>query len=219
MEKTTGGLELDVVTENTVDDAEIHETILAYSDNFIKIENELKQTVSSPDTLATGVEIPKGKIIWNSNPQIGGYVGWVNTRKGKHAQLWKPDKIYVLGEEVTANPNNGNIYRCTVAGRSMMNNPSWQYGTGVEFYDASGNSWMKSFVYKVGDVVFSTNGSKLFYYICVTAGLSSNIEPSWSAALSGTTIVDGSVVWRKEPTVRWKQVGVSAEFRPFGKVE
>lgn len=219
MEKTNGGLELDIVTNSTFATDDIKETIIGYGKNFATIENYLKETTISPDSLAVGQHVEKGKLIWNSNPVIGGYVGWVNIREGKHAPNWQPKKSYTVGQEIKAQPDNGNIYRCVASGRSMVNSPTFLVGNGVEFYDANGDKWFPNYNYQVNDVVFATNGSKLFYYICETAGITDTNEPIWSGISAGTTIIDGSVVWRKESTIRWKQVGISSEFRPFGKVE
>lgn len=219
MEKTLGGLELDIVTNATFDNDDIKQTVISYGENFVKIEKHLKESTITPDNLANGQLIEKGKTIWNSNPVIGGYIGWVNIREGKHSPNWKPKINYTVGQEIKAQPDNGNVYRCVTAGRSMVNHPTFLVGSGVEFYDANGNNWFPNYNYQVNDVVFATNGSKLFYYICETAGITNTTEPVWSGVLSGNTVIDGSVVWRKEATIKWKQVDISAEFRPFGKVE
>ncbi|MGE8033864.1 hypothetical protein [Lysinibacillus sp. NPDC093692] len=219
MEKTNGGLELDITTNTTFDNDDIKETIVNYGKNFSAIEKYLRESTSSPNNLAVGQMIEKGKIIWNENPVIGSYVGWVNIREGKHAPSWKPNVNYTVGQEIKATPDNGNIYRCVTAGKSMVNSPTFLQSEGVEFYDAIGNKWFPNYNYKVNDVIFPTNGSKLYYYICETEGLTGENEPVWSSVVTGTTVIDKSVVWRKEATVKWKQVGISSEFRPFGKVE
>ena len=219
MEKSKGGLELDIVTNDTFDNDDIKDTIVGYGENFLAIEKYLKESTNTPETIAIGQDTPKGKIIWNDNPVIGGYIGWVNIREGKHAPSWQPKTYYTVGQEVKATPDNGNIYKCVTSGRSMVNNPTFLVGNGVEFYDVNGYKWLPNYNYDVNDVVFAVNGSKLFYYICETAGLTDVNEPAWSSVLSGNTVIDGSVVWRKEPSIKWKQVGVSSEFRPFGKIE
>ena len=219
MEKSKLGLDLDIVTNETFENDDIKETIVQYGENFLEIERYLRQSTSSPQALAVGEEIEKGKIIWNENPAIGDYVGWVNIRDGKHSPEWKPKTQYTTGQEIKAVPDNGNIYTCVTAGKSMVETPYFQVGNGVEFYDANGDKWFPNYNYEVNDVVFAVNGSKLFYYICETAGLTATTEPSWSSFQVGTTLIDGSVVWRKEATVKWKQSGTSASFRPFGKIE
>ncbi|MFJ3387495.1 hypothetical protein [Lysinibacillus sp. NPDC086135] len=219
MEKTNGGLGLDITTNSTFDNDDIKETIVNYGKNFSAIEKYLRESTSSPNNLADGKKVEKGKIIWNENPVVGSYVGWVNIREGKHAPNWKPNVKYTVGQEVKALPDNGNIYQCVTAGKSMVNTPTFLVENGAEFYDAIGNKWFPDYNYKVNDVVFPTNGSKLYYYICVTEGLSDTSEPTWSGISAGTTFVDNSVTWRKEVNIKWKQVGTSSEFRPFGKVE
>ena len=219
MEKTTGGLELDIVTNTTFDTDDIQETIVSYGQNFAKLENQLKVETSRPDDIEFGQHVEIGKKLWNSNPNVGDYVGWVNIREGKHCPAWKPKEHYTVGQEIRATPDNGNVYKCVSAGRSMIKNPTFLLGNGVEFYDAVGNKWFPSYNYEVNDVVFALNGSKLFYYICETAGITDTSEPDWTSVLQGTTVIDGSVVWRKEANVKWKQIGTSADFRPFGKIE
>jgi len=219
MEKTKGGLELDIVTNSTFDTDDIKETIVKYGENFMSVEKYLREATTTPDSLANGQPIEKGKIIWNSNPVVGGYVGWVNIREGKHAPTWQPKNSYTVGQEIKAKPDNGNIYRCVTAGKSMVQSPTFLVGNGVEFYDANGNKWFPNYNYQVNDVVFAVNGSKLFYYICETAGITGTSEPVWSSVPTSGTVIDGSVVWRKEATIKWKQVDISSEFRPFGKVE
>lgn len=219
MEKSNGGLNLDIVTNATFATDDIKETIIKYGENFEAIEEFLKESTDTPESLATGQLVEKGKIIWNKNPVTGSYVGWVNIREGKHAPTWKSKVNYTVGQEIKAYPDNGNIYRCVTAGRSMVNSPTFLVGNGVEFYDANGNTWFPNYNYQVNDVVFAVNGSKIYYYICETAGITDTTEPVWSSFLPSTTIIDGSVVWRKEATIKWKQVGISSEFRPFGKVE
>ncbi|MBU1570193.1 MAG: prepilin-type N-terminal cleavage/methylation domain-containing protein, partial [Proteobacteria bacterium] len=80
--------------------------------------------------------------------------------------------------------------------------------------------WRKNAKYKVGEIVLPsdslvTKDSKIAnngrYYICMTAGTSSNtLLPSWPAVTATTTtlgrtisLTDGSVVWREEGYV-WK---------------
>lgn len=219
MEKTKHGLNLDIVTPSTFDTDDIKETIVSYGNNFSELEKYLKESATSPETISTGQLIENGKIIWNRNPVSNGYVGWVNTREGKHAPEWKPKTRYTVGQEIKAVPDNGNTYTCVVAGRSMANVPTFAVGMGAEFYDANGNKWFPNYNYQVNDVVFAVNGAKTAYFICETAGLTDNVEPIWSSVLAGSTLIDGSVVWRKENTIKWKQSGKSSNFRPFGKIE
>ena len=219
MEQTTGGLNLSITTADTIEADDIKNTIVKYSENFVSLEKYLKSSASSPSLIPVAVSIERGKIVWNSTPSVGSHVGWVNIRDGQLVNPWEPKQDYSLGDKVKPPTDNGNVYECIIAGRSMVKTPTFLIGNGVEFYDANGGVWMSNFNYQVNDVVFSTDGSKNFYYICETAGYSSLTEPTWNTTPSGSTLIDGSVVWRKEQTVRWRQSGGSAEFRPFGKIE
>lgn len=43
-------------------------------------------------------------------------------------------------------------------------------------------------------------------------------EPEW-ALTDGTSIYDGAAVWLGYRIAKWKESGISALFRPFGKIE
>lgn len=215
----TERLSLKISTDATFEDDDIKQTIVGYGENFKTIDEVLAKSASNSEDLNIGERYGYGVRVWDSTPSIGEYIGWVNVREGVYAPEWKPLEEYVLGELVRATPDNGNVYKCIVEGRSMMNTPTFLTNDNVEFYDANGNKWSAEYNYEVDDVVFSTDSSSLFYYICETAGLSSTEEPDWGNTPVGTTVIDGSVVWRKEKTVKWKQVDDACNFRPFGKIE
>lgn len=217
--QTTDKLDLKMTTTLTYDSDDIKETIVEYGSNFEKIENTLADSIEDISDLALGRYYNHGKKLWNEFPQLGEYIGWVNLREGFHALEWQPLKKYSLGNTIRANPDNGNIYECISDGRTMNRIPTFLMSNGVEFNDANGNSWTPQRNYEVDDVAFPVDGGKLFYYICETAGLSSTTEPDWDSIATGVTLIDGSVVWRKEKTVRWKQIDTSCNFRPFGKIE
>ncbi|MGG0667642.1 hypothetical protein ABE073_03845 [Lederbergia citrisecunda] len=217
--ETTNNLELKVLTSTSFPDEDMEETIVGYSDNFRKLEYILADDVANKEELEIGHRYELSKKIWNALPSVGSYVGWVNVREGLYAPKWAPLKQYALNDLIRAVPDNGKVYRCITDGRSMNRTPTFLTNDNVEFYDANGNPWMPSYNYEVDDVVFATDGSLLFYYICETAGLSSTDEPDWRSITLGTTTIDGSVVWRKEKTIKWKQVDTSCNFQPFGKIE
>lgn len=217
--ETTSILQLKITTESSFASDDIKETITEYGNNFKKLESLTSEVTGDIENIDNGRFFQRGFKIWNSLPIIGDYVGWVNTREGVFAKSWKPLTNYSQGQLVTSISNNGKIYECVSAGRSSKDEPNFLTGNGVEFNDASGEQWVSEKNYNVDDIVFPTNGSKLFYYICETAGMSDSIEPDWDLISTGTTNLDGSVVWRKEKTIRWKQVGTSANFRPFGKID
>ena len=214
----TNDLKLKIVTENTFETDDIQETVIAYGNNFKIIEHALEKKANSIDKINSGT-YKIGQIVWNGSPSVNTYVGWVTTRDGVHAEHWKAKKEYITGDLVRALPDTGYIYECVVDGKSSVAPPSFLNGMNQEFYDASGAEWRASYNYQVGDVVFSTNGSKLFYYICETAGISGLTEPLWSSVQNNTTLIDGSAVWRKAKTIKWKTVNNSCEFRPFGKID
>ncbi|WP_107838613.1 hypothetical protein [Metasolibacillus meyeri] len=214
----TNDLGLKIVTENTFEEDDIKETIISYGSNFKIIETALEKKANSIDNIDTDT-YKIGQVIWNSTPSINTYIGWVATRNGVHAAHWKTKREYMIGDLVRASPDNGYIYECVVDGKSSVTPPSFLSGLNQEFYDAQGADWRTTYNYQVGDVVFSTNGSRLFYYVCETAGISGVTEPSWSGVQNNTTLIDGSVVWRKAKTIRWKAVNYSCEFRPFGKID
>lgn len=217
--ETTKKLGLKITTELTFESDDIKETITEYGKNFKKIEENLADSISDEFDLVEGGSYEYGKRVWNELPDLGEYVGWVNIRGGVYAPDWKPLKIYTAGNLIKATPDNGNVYRCVSEGRSMNKTPTFLTSSGAKFWDASGMEWYPEYNYEVDDVVFSTNGSKLFYFICETAGLSSTDEPDWDTVTTGTTTIDGTVVWRKEKNVEWEQVDSSCNFRPFGKIE
>ncbi len=217
--ETTKKLGLKVLSASSFPNEDGEETIVGYSDNFRKLEYILADDVADKEQLEIGHRYELSKKIWNSLPSVGSYVGWINVREGVYAPKWFPLKQYSIGDLVRAVPDNSKIYKCITDGRSMNRTPIFLTNNNVEFYDANGNPWMPNYNYEVDDVVFATDGSFIFYYICETAGLSSALEPDWSSIGTGITTIDGSVVWRKEKTVKWKQVDTSCNFQPFGKIE
>ncbi|POZ57250.1 hypothetical protein LYSIN_02034 [Lysinibacillus sphaericus] len=217
--ETTTKLDLKIVTEDTFEQDDIKETIINYGKNFSKLEKYLKSTVQSIEDLNENTFYATGHVIWNKTPAIGSHIGWVATREGIHAKSRIRNKDYVVGELIKAVPDNGGLYECVVDGRSSTSSPTYLTGLNQEFYDTNGTNWRKEYNYEVGDIIYPTNGNKQYYYICETAGLSSTTEPEWTAIQNGITSIDGSVVWRKAKTIKWKRIGSSCEFRPFGKIE
>lgn len=217
--ENTPELDLKVTTNTTFEEDDIQLTIVEYGKNFKKIEYAISESGSDVDDLLIGHRYEQAKKVWDSNPLPAGYVGWVNLREGVYAPEWEPLKNVSLNDLMRAKPDNGNVYKCVTDGRTMQNTPTFLTNPNVEFYDANGNQWRREYNYEVDDVVFAVNGSVIFYFICETAGLSALAEPNWDDMPVGTTSIDGSVVWRKEKTVKWKQIDVSCNFRPFGKIE
>jgi len=220
LDKTTNlGLEIATETIRT-ENVRIDETIIAYGENFKILDNLLGEKASNADDLVQGKEYKVGDRIWNGNPVQGGYVGWVNIRQGIYAKERVAKKKYQVGELIRATPANDNVYECVVTGRAAVKNPVFLTAMGAEFEDAQGTVWEPDKIYQVNDVVFSTDGKKVYYYICETSGKSDSlIEPDWDTYQESTALNDGSVVWRKEKMIIWKQKAKSANFRPFGKID
>lgn len=217
--ESTSNLNLKKTTLSTWVEDNPKDTIIEYGENFEKIDLFIAESTGNPEDLVVGKTYYYATRIWDNSPSLGEYIGFVNLREGLYAPKWTPLKNYVIGDYVRAVVDNGNVYQCVVDGRSMNTVPTFLTNTNVEFHDAIGNQWIPNYNYEVDDIVFSTDGSKLFYYICETSGLSDVVEPEWANVIEGTILIDGSVVWRKEKTVIWKQVGASSNFRPFGKIE
>lgn len=218
MEKTNN-LELNISTEDTFEDDDIRETIINYGENFIKIENEFNEKVEELSDISTGSYYKSGKRIWKKQPVVNEYIGWVNLREGIYAPKRENSTLYSEEDLIMTESDNGNIYKCISNGRTSHKEPTFLVSNEVEFFDAEGSEWINEKNYNVGDIAFPVDGTQLFYYTCETSGLSGLSEPSWNNTSVGSTLIDGSVVWRKEKNVKWKQVGTSCNFRPFGKIE
>lgn len=215
--KITSKLALKVI--NVLDNDKVKETIQAFSDNFETLEANTFDSISDISLLTVGQVYPKREIMYNSHPAIDGHVGWVNIREGKFAPKWVFNKEYDLGDMVVSPTDNGRAYQCITNGRSAPLSPSFPASDGVTFNDLfSATLWQPSKLYEVNDIVTATSGDKTYYYKCITAGLSEDIEPSWTN-IHGLTVIDKSVTWIMLKTVQWQEVGASCNFRPFGKIE
>lgn len=217
--ETTNGLKLNITTESSFEDDDIRDTIVEYGENFSKLEKYLKDSALSIEDLSDNKYYPIGHILWNKEPASGSFIGWVVTREGIQAKKWIPNKSYSIGNLIKPPVDNGGLYECVVDGKSSTTPPTFITSINQEFPEVTGKSWRNEFNYEVGNLVFPTNGSKLYYYICETAGYSSPTEPEWSSVQNDTTFIDNSVVWRKAKNIIWKKVGTNCEFRPFGKIE
>ncbi|MEQ6355271.1 hypothetical protein ABNX05_11635 [Lysinibacillus sp. M3] len=217
--ETTDQLELNITTESSFSEDDIKQTIVSYGDNFKKIEQYMKNSISDIEDLNDNKLYKIGHILWNKTPVINSFVGWVVTREGIQAKKWLPNKNYSIGNLIKPSVDNGGLYECVVDGKSSTTPPTFLNTLNQEFYEVTGSVWRNEFNYEVGSLVFPTNGSKTHYYICETAGYSSPTEPEWSSVQNDTAFIDGSVVWRKAKNIIWKKVGTNCEFRPFGKIE
>lgn len=194
----------------------IEQTIVGFSNNFEILDQVFNESYPSLDEVPIGEQFQRGKIIYNSNPTVGGYVGWVNLRTGRYAPFWKQRQKHKLGDLV-ASSQNGHLYECVSPGTTAYVEPLFKTQEGSITEDLHlVNEWMPEHVYTIGDIVVA-NDFRDRYYECVVGGVSGVEEPDWSKTV-GTTFVDGSVTWLVHETVRWKEVGLAANFKPFGRI-
>jgi hypothetical protein len=57
--------------------------------------------------------------------------------------------------------------------------------------------WEATTAYAVGQLIQPTTSNDLFYR-CITAGTSGGTEPTWPTTGVGSTVADGTVIWRLE---------------------
>ncbi len=202
----------------SVDD-DILDSIDKYGQNIEKLDGVIDNVVPNLNIyLQEGKTYSSGQKVWNAVPSIGDYVGWVNIRTGVYAPNWTRNTKYKVGDLVFPTTNNGHYYQCITEGTSAYLEPTFLTASGSEIEDLSNVTfWTASTVYKIGDIVRKVAGDKNYFYQCVVAGTTGATEPSWTD-IEGVTIPDGSVSWYVYKTVKWKEVGISCEFRNFGKI-
>lgn len=200
-------------------DDDILDTISKLGENFEKLDGLIEEsTIFLHTHLVEGETYDSGKMIWNSVPTVGGYVGWVNIRTGQYAPIWESNKAYALGDLVIEDGNNGHVYACVVEGTSGTTEPVFPTVTSATVLDNTGHStWQATTNYNVGDIVIATNGNTLYYYVCEIGGITNATEPTWTN-IDGVTVNDSSILWRTHKTVTWREVGASCEFREFGMI-
>lgn len=160
----------------------------------------------------------KNKKVYFNNPQVGGHVGVVNLREGQAAYAWEAIRSYSVGDTVLSTTNNGHYYTCTQSGYSAPAEPNWLIASNSITEDTKNKkTWQAQFAYKLYDIVVPTIPNDRFY-VCTVAGTSSSREPNWSTT-NGNATSDGQVIWMTYKIVKWKESGISANFRPFGKIE
>lgn len=194
-------------------------TIDSLSKNFEKLDKLIDEKADVLNTfLVTNKTYEVGKKIWNNSPEVGSNVGWINLRTGKFAQTRQNKKTYNIGDMVISNANNGHLYICTESGTSGLVEPLLPVSSQATVFDHSQASlWTSNYVYEIDDVVLANNGSELYYYKCTKSGVSGVTEPSWPT-VSGATITDATTIWQAYKTVKWKEAGVSCDFKPFGLI-
>lgn len=193
---------------------EVHQTIQDLSNNFVKLDDASEIYLNHPPQSG---EWPRGKHIWNNSPSVDSYAGWVNIRSGRAAPEWSQLYAYRVGDLVVSNQDNGHVYECTQAGQSGTIEPLFPTGEGQSVVDTRGGTvWQASRSYQLHDIAFPSMDNNRFY-VCTVAGSSGVSEPTWSL-LDGGTVDDHTVVWTGYRIATWREVGVSALFRPFGLI-
>jgi hypothetical protein len=87
-------------------------------------------------------------------------------------------------------------------GQRRFSGTSWSCPTGgatcpvdITIFAVIGEPWRPSTRYAAGDYVYQTNlSANLYFFKCVSAGVSGGSEPTWPTA-SGATVTDGAVTW------------------------
>lgn len=214
--KKSEKLKFDLV--DNFEQTNIKDTIVGFSNNFITIDELHEQSIDRIEDLSHGTSHKKGKIYYNSNPEVGEYVGWVNSKEGIYAPYWNSRVKHEVGDLITPSHRNGHVYRCISAGMTAYSEPLFPTVEGSTAFDNHKvQEWISEHNYDIGDLVYSTLDESV-YYECITDGLSDLTEPSWSADV-GTSVSDGTVVWLVHKTVEWQEVGRACQFFPFGKIE
>jgi hypothetical protein len=194
---------------------EIHQTIIDLSDNFKKLDDVAEIYMSNPPTSGTW-EI--SKKVYNVNPVSGSYIGWVNVRSGTAAPKWSVLTNYNVGDVIVPTIDNGHFYTCVQSGRSGTVEPIFPVSSESTVQDIQGATiWQPSKSYQLNEIVIPSMSNNRFY-VCTVAGVSGTNEPVWSL-VDGGTVSDGMVVWTGYRICTWKESGISALFRPFGKIE
>ncbi|MGM1044898.1 MAG: hypothetical protein ACQEXX_01990 [Bacillota bacterium] len=194
---------------------EIEYTIKSLADNFQKLDDDSKSYTDSPPISGSW---PSKHILHANELSIGGYLGWVNLRTGVAAPKWERLKSYINGSVVVPAKDNGHYYTCIQTGHSGLTEPIFKVSDGGEVQDTRGaNTWNPTHFYSVDDIVFPTIDNGRFY-VCIQAGESGDVEPTW-ITVDGATTYDKNAVWASYRITKWKESGTAVLYRPFGKID
>jgi len=197
---------------------DIQDTIEKIGESMQTIDDNFDETIENIESFLTkGKSYQRGKRYWRKDVSIGSNIGWVNTRTGVYAPKWASGKTYQAGDIVVPNSDVGYYFECVMSGTSGTVEPTFDVGGSITFDLQGVQQWKPNFQYKVGDLVVQTDGYKLHYYRCTTAGTSGNNEPQW-VHVEGAVVQSGTTAFRTYSTVQWKVKGVSCYFVPFGIV-
>jgi hypothetical protein len=190
---------------------------MTYIDNVQYNNNKLDQVIIIDYESIPYKHYPRDKKVFFKNRNIGDYVGAINVRTGEYTRTWSPLTLVNIGDKISPTINNGHFYTCNKTGYTSPLEPDWLLANDSITEDTKNKSvWQANKHYEVNEIVVPSIDNDLFYR-CETSGTSGTTEPIWST--EGVAISDNQVVWIGYRIVRWQESGVSAHFRPFGKID
>jgi len=111
-----------------------------------------------------------------------------NVKVALLVNTYTPDyDLHDYFNDVSANEASGTGY---TAGGQALTTPTFSY-----IPAASATAWVASTAYQLGDIVRPTTSNGRIY-LCVTAGTSGGVEPTWTTG-RGDRITDNTVVWQE----------------------
>lgn len=123
-------------------------TISQITDLSLKSYSISASTLGSSDSIPTAGTWGQGTIVYNSNPQPGGFVGWICTRDGVAAQTWSPTLVPTANvTTVIPTVDNGYYYTCVSTANpaaAASTEPMWPMTSGSTVTDTAGNVWKQS---------------------------------------------------------------------------
>ena len=157
-----------------------------------------------------------GQLIYNSNPVSGGTIGWICTVEGIASNIeWTSKVSYPLGKRIF---NGTHVYEVISSGYSLLTPPKLPISSGASITEdrSSLPVWQSDKSYVIGDLVIQATGNNGLIYKCTVSGKSGTTEPIWPA--DGISVNDGTARWIGARIVTWKEIGIKAEFKPFGLI-
>lgn len=100
---------------------------------------------------------------------------------------WAPITAYTAGQMAKATPDNGHVYKCTVAGTSGTTQPAFPTGAGATVNEPAYPTWAALTAYTTTSII-AENGH---WYQPTVAGRSGASAPAWPTG-SGATVVDNA---------------------------
>jgi hypothetical protein len=153
--------------------AAIERVVLARADILAR-----SPVISAPRRSAAGVPVPGGSpfSVTGTLTESLPATHWI-------VRAYRRD----TGEMVGAQAFTGTIWDCPTNG--------YEHPVDCVIVADIGEPWRPSTRYAAGDYVYQTNLSvNLYFFKCVSAGVSGGSEPTWPTS-SGATVTDGAVTW------------------------